>query len=176
MGPRASAQLHTRRGRHQPLVSIPRVNCATQATPPPSRGAITPGFCIVARPGKIRGRRECRALAAPEASRAKNKKHGELVTTVTPVSPGIPRANGFNGFLRARPGDRALLPPSQVTMRKHRHQLDISVGISGPHDFAVRMSVARLATPPRPPHPAPTFRDDREAPLSMGTGWAEICA
>ncbi|MGA8901699.1 hypothetical protein, partial [Bradyrhizobium sp.] len=42
------------------------------------------------------GRRECRALAAPEASRAKNKKHGELVTTVTPVSPGIPRANGFN--------------------------------------------------------------------------------
>src|ERR1700731_3103517 len=37
------------------------------------------------------------ARFAPAASRAKNKKHGELVTTVTPVSPGIPRAAGFNG-------------------------------------------------------------------------------
>ena len=52
------------------------------------------------------------ARFAPAASRAKNKKHGELVTTVTPVSPGIPRANGFNGFLRALPGDRDCLSPS----------------------------------------------------------------
>src|SRR3984893_14796848 len=34
------------------------------------------------------------------------------VTTSTPESPGIPARNGFNGFLRALPGDRALLPPS----------------------------------------------------------------
>ncbi len=34
------------------------------------------------------------------------------VTTSTPASPGIPARNGFNGFLRALPGDRALLPPS----------------------------------------------------------------
>ena len=27
-------------------------------------------------------------------------------------TPGIPARNGFNGFLRALPGDRALLPPS----------------------------------------------------------------
>jgi hypothetical protein len=27
-------------------------------------------------------------------------------------SPGIPARNGFNGFLRALPGDRACLPPS----------------------------------------------------------------
>src|SRR5216683_3813989 len=33
------------------------------------------------------------------------------VTTSTPESPGIPARNGFNGFLRALPGDRALLPP-----------------------------------------------------------------
>jgi hypothetical protein len=31
---------------------------------------------------------------------------------VTGKSPGIPARNGFNGFLRALPGDRALLPPS----------------------------------------------------------------
>src|ERR1700682_5914815 len=29
------------------------------------------------------------------------------VTTSTPESPGIPARNGFNGFLRALPGDRA---------------------------------------------------------------------
>ncbi len=36
------------------------------------------------------------------------------VTTSTPESPGIPARNGFNGFLRALPGDRALLPPSST--------------------------------------------------------------
>jgi hypothetical protein len=30
------------------------------------------------------------------------------VTTSTPESPGVPARNGFNGFLRALPGDRAL--------------------------------------------------------------------
>src|SRR6266446_5950947 len=29
-------------------------------------------------------------------------------------SHGIPARNGFNGFLRALPGDRALLPPSSA--------------------------------------------------------------
>ena len=49
--------------------------------------------------------------------------------------------NGFNGLLRALPGDRALLPPSpaKVAFRK----LDASVGASGPHDFAVRVSTIR---------------------------------
>src|SRR5258707_8190188 len=48
-------------------------------------------------------------------------------------------------------------------------QLDASVGASGPHDFAVRISILRPAlaclTLSRPPHPAPNVRDDREAPL-----------
>jgi hypothetical protein len=38
----------------------------------------------------------------------------EFVTTGPPESPGIPARNGFNGFLRALPGDRALLSPSPV--------------------------------------------------------------
>jgi hypothetical protein len=61
---------------------------------------------------------------------------------------------------------------SQIIIRK----LDISVGISGPHDFAVRVNVARRATLLRPPHPASRFvtiahtpllprRDGREMPL-----------
>ena len=44
-------------------------------------------------------------------------------------------------------------------------KLDASVGASGPHSFAVRISAARLASPTRPSHPAPNVRDDREAPL-----------
>jgi hypothetical protein len=35
-----------------------------------------------------------------------------LVTTDTPGSPGIPARDGVNVFLRALPGDRALLSPS----------------------------------------------------------------
>jgi hypothetical protein len=44
-------------------------------------------------------------------------------------------------------------------------QLDASVEASGPHDFAVRESAIRLMTPPRPSHPAPNVRDDRDTPL-----------
>jgi hypothetical protein len=46
--------------------------------------------------------------------------------------------DGFNGFLRALPGDRAFLPPSPA--RSSIRKLDISVGIPGPHDFAVRFA------------------------------------
>jgi hypothetical protein len=54
-------------------------------------------------------------------------------------------------------------------LRDHRlDKLDISVGISGPHDFAVRDRRIRLARRPRPPHPAPNVRDDRETPLVRG--------
>ena len=51
-------------------------------------------------------------------------------------------------------------------------QVDISVGISGPHDFSGRVGIARLAVPPRPSHPASNVRDDRETPLLSGAGRA----
>ena len=115
-------------------------------------------------------------------SLACSKKTRELVTTVTPETPGIPRAmvltvsfalslvTGLvchhrrrnDAPLRARLGKGAF------------RRLDASVGASGPHDFAVRQphhSSARrliahrlLACPAityprlmsrRPPHPAP---------------------
>ena len=43
-------------------------------------------------------------------------KSVHVVTTVTPESPGIPRAMVY-GFLRALPGDRALLPPSPCGLK-----------------------------------------------------------
>ncbi len=72
--------------------------------------------------------------------RVRNKKAHELVTTVTPDHPDIPRAMVY-GLFRALPGDRALLPPSPAL--PHR-RLDASVGASGPHGFAVRVCAARL--------------------------------
>jgi hypothetical protein len=50
--------------------------------------------------------------------------------------------------------------------RSNRRQLDISIGISGRHDFAVRAGITRQLMPPRPPHPALHVRDDRDTPLS----------
>src|SRR5216683_6166558 len=66
-------------------------------------------------------------------------------------------------------------------------RLDASVGASGPHDFAVRDCISRQRaidrsqdhknppcdpvarkTLPRPPHPVPYVRDDRETPLCVG--------
>jgi hypothetical protein len=51
------------------------------------------------------GTQRTRSLACSE------KAH-ELVTTVAPVHPAFPHANGFNGLWRALPGDRAFLSPS----------------------------------------------------------------
>jgi len=64
------------------------------------------------------------------------QNHTSVVTTVAPVHPAFPRANGFNGFLRTLPGDRAFLSPSSA--ETSLRQLDASVEASGPHDFAVR--------------------------------------
>jgi hypothetical protein len=61
--------------------------------------------------------------------------------------------NGFNGFLRALPGDRACLSPSSA--ENDFRQLDAGVEASGPHDFAVRVSAIHQKRSPRPPHPAP---------------------
>jgi hypothetical protein len=35
-----------------------------------------------------------------------SKKHTSVITTGSPETPGAPTRNGFNGFLRALPGDR----------------------------------------------------------------------
>jgi len=83
-----------------------------------------------------------------------------IVTTGSPDSPGIPARNGFNGFLRALPGDRAFLSPSSRVTAK----LDASVEASGPHDFAVRVSTVRQRC--LRVHRIPSrVRDDRDTPL-----------
>src|SRR5580693_6605128 len=80
---------------------------------PRSRRACARVLLETSRP-KDRGRRECRALGAPAASRVvKNTRvshHGH--TGNTRHSP----RNGFNGLLRALPGDRACLSPSPAEL------------------------------------------------------------
>src|SRR5205085_1203012 len=99
------------------------------------------------RPRIEKGRRECRARDAPAASHAKIKKHTSIVTTVTPVTPGIPRAMVLTVSF-------ALSPVTGLFCHCRRQvttcQLDASVGASGPHDSAVRItrcsSAARSAS------------------------------
>jgi hypothetical protein len=49
---------------------------------------------------------------APAASCALGSGRTHTSNNEYPESPGVPARNGFNGFLRALPGDRACLPPS----------------------------------------------------------------
>jgi hypothetical protein len=104
------------------------------------------------------GGRSARSLAC------KMRKHTSIVTTVTPVSPGIPYAMVLTACF-------VLSPVTGLSchrrLRNFFRQLDASVGASGPHDFAVRIRRVRLARHLRPPHPAAHVRDDRETPLEM---------
>ncbi len=86
--------------------------------------------------------------------------------------------NGFNGVLRALLGDHAWLPPSPVrresvftTLAPASERQDHTTSPSAATSF-VRALFARL-TLPRPSHPVPNVRDDREPPLFSGTRQAK---
>ena len=86
------------------------------------------------------------------------------VSQVTPESPGIPRAMVY-GLYRALPGDRLFCHRRPWSCL---HELDTSVGVSGPHDFAVRLSAVRQwhIRVHRIPSRVPSrVRDDRDTPL-----------
>jgi hypothetical protein len=82
------------------------------------------------------------------------KKTRELVTTVTPESPGIPRAMVLTVSFE-------LSPVTGLCCHRHRRnlfrQLDASVGASGPHDFAVRKVSAFVNAPPASTASRPAF-------------------
>src|SRR2546423_3681229 len=141
-----------------------RVNCLTAHTSTfPRRDA--PEFCC-----SLCHPKHQRAQGMPGAQCARSlackiKKHTSIVTTVTPGSPGIPRAMVLTVSF-------VLFPVTGLVCHRRlafTAKLDASVGASEPHDFAVREArtfVFRAAS--RPPHPA-RVRDDRDTPL----GWDE---
>ena len=107
-----------------------------------------------------------------EASRAKlNKAHERSHHRFTGVDPAFP-AQWFYGLLRALPGDQACLTPSPALL-----SADLTPASGRQNDTTwpyasasfVWLAFAHL-TLPRPPHPLPNVRDDRETPpLWVGT-------
>src|SRR5882757_8890274 len=95
----------------------------------------------------------------------KIKKHTSIVTTVTPESPGIPRAMVLTVSFVLSP----------VTMLGcHRRlrftrQLDTSVGASGPHDFAVRIKRRSSLSASASTASRPALMTLRNAPLGDRT-------
>src|SRR5690242_3955044 len=100
------------------------------------------------------GARRARSLAC------KIKKHTSIITTVTPDTPGIPRAMVLTVSFALSP---------VIGLSCHRRfalaaKLDASVETSGPHDFAVRKP--RLSSERTRVHRIPPrVRDDRDTPL-----------
>jgi hypothetical protein len=90
----------------------------------------------------MRGRRECRVRAAPAVSCARCTKKCAHEHTGSAEAIRHSLRNGFNAYNALSPetGLSCLRRLKVITLR-----LDPSVGGSGPHAFAVRVSRARLA-------------------------------
>jgi len=123
---------------------------------------VAPEVCMNSSPLNNRGRRECRARDAPAASHAVlETKHTSVVTTVTPETPGIPRAM----VLRLPScSPRRTKPDSH---RRHRHWVSRTTRLLRPRQRA------RLAHCTSSIASRPAFRDDREPPL-CGAGRLSI--
>jgi hypothetical protein len=92
------------------------------------------GFACRCCPSEIGGRREGRVPAVPMARLQQETQ--AAVTTGTNRSNRPSLRDGVNGFLRALPGERAVLPPSPA---RSSCELDASVAAPGPRVFAVRV-------------------------------------
>ena len=135
-------------------------------TPPRSRGVKTPELCQQL-PSKIEGAGNAGCALHPQSRVQKVKSTRGGHHRFTGATRHSPR-NGFNGFLRDLPGDRAFLSPSSCEYGWSAPgradfasaKLDAGVEASGPHDFAVRNSIARLRACNRSrvgPRPATTI-------------------
>jgi hypothetical protein len=92
--------------------------------------------------------------------------------------PAFP-AQWLYGLLRVLPGAPGFL--ATVTRdAKHHHERNTSVGVSGPRDLTVRIALFVGARPSphcsidTPTASPPNVRDDRETPLLIGHGTAQL--
>jgi hypothetical protein len=131
-------------------------------TAPRSRDAWRPSGCRNAPPRKIK-----RAQGRPGAGRnpwpACRKKCRRQSPQVQPNHPAFP-ARWCYSFLRALPGDHCLvatvageIAPAGLAPASERQNHTTSPSASA--SFVRTTSARRRHS--RPPHPAPTFRDDR---------------
>jgi hypothetical protein len=133
------------------------------------RSVISPSFTEICPLG--RGSGESRMPTAPAASRAKEKSTRASHHRFGQQRRLSPR-EWFYGFLRALPGDRALLSPSPRNAKHCRELTSASRGQDHTTSPSTKSAVRR-STPSRPSQPAPNVRDDREAPLFKKRGPAE---
>ena len=138
-----------------------------------SRGTIRPRFALTLVPPKnerAQGRPGARCTRGLVCNVHKEKRtRAYRFSGNTPAFP----AQWFYGLYRALPGDRAFLSPSLLRSVSFL-KLDTSIGVSGPHDFAVRFSAALVSRACRVHRIPPRVRDDRAyAPLvgRDGASW-----
>jgi hypothetical protein len=120
---------------------------------------IAPGFCKIFRPEEGVGNAGCQRTRSRACSVVSTRvsHHGYAET------PGIPARNGFNGFLRDLPGDRAFLSPSSLrslllknlTPASRRQDHTTSPSALAPFVKGAAASIASRTN----------VRDDRETPL-----------
>ena len=152
-------------------MSSPRLRRMPIGARPRSRGIRRPSLIATGPHRKARGRRECRVKASPMARLQQRKQ--AAVTTGQAEHPAFPARWAYELYVIS-PGTGSFVPVSR--QRGMRVALGASTGAPGPHDFAVRNSISRRATAPdkpRPPHPRPTYRDDRAYAPSLEAGWVE---
>src|SRR5437762_3518347 len=94
---------------------------------------MAPKLCSIHSPKKNRGRRECRVHDAPAASHATKKAHERSHHRYAETTGHSLRV-GFNGYFVLSPVTGSF---ATVASRKNSAKLDTSVGVPGPHDFAV---------------------------------------
>src|SRR5258708_21016857 len=135
-----------------------------------SRRALRPSFArtLSLENKRAQGRPGAHRTHGPRATKSTRQNHRYRRI----IRPSL--RNGFNGVLRALLGDHAWLPPSPVrresvftTLAPASERQDHTTSPSAATSF-VRALFSRL-TLPRPPHPVPNVRDDREPPLFSGT-------
>jgi hypothetical protein len=110
-------------------------------------------------------RKRTRSLAC------KIKKHASKSPQVRRHT-GIPCAMVLTAYSALSLVNRALLPPSPRNA-KHCRELNASVGASGPHGFAVRLSHRTPCEETSVYRFLPRVRGDREPPLLMGQDGAD---
>jgi hypothetical protein len=134
---------------------------------PHSRDTRCPGFCKNHDPPERRaqGMPGDGLTHGPPATKKAGGSHHRFSQ-----STGIPCTMVLT-LLRTLPGVHDFI--SHRRLAGHPARLSASPGAPGPHDFAVRVSRARRTRCPRPSHPAPNTRDDREAPLSRARNGAD---
>src|SRR5205085_11856521 len=148
-------------GSHLPIVPLTRrLRCAPSPTSPRKRGEVKQAASLHAhlRDLAARSARVMHESSAPKHQMAqgmpgarcvrslacKLRRHTSIVTTVTPKTPGIPRAMVLTVSF-------VLFPVTGLCCHRHRRkyfrQLDASVGASEPHDFAVRLTCCSSKAP-----------------------------